>query len=203
MLINTMSHLNRDVDKQTLTDSVLTETRRNSGESKVSHIVLNERDPNQMNYGSSEEQNTPHLSETTMNFKLGLLVGPGAFRNILPARLRNRSYLPASPFQRDHSRRWPLPFPQRSVSEEVVIRPLWALIRDLDVWLGRLCPVSARKPGSVCVCVDGEVTCSPDRLCSLNTETLSWSYRFTAQQFEGFEVFTAGDDSVWTMSFHW
>lgn len=47
-------------------------------------------------------------------------------------------------FQYNHSRQWPLPFPNDSVSEEVMIRPLWALIRDLDVRLGRLHP-SARK----------------------------------------------------------
>lgn len=37
------------------------------------------------------------------------------------------------------------PFPHDLVPEEVVIWPLWALIRDLDVRLTWLHPASARK----------------------------------------------------------
>lgn len=59
--------------------------------------------------------------------------------------------------QYDRSRQWPLPFPNDSASEEVVFWPLWTLIRDLDVWLARLHPASARKLDSVCL--DAERNC--------------------------------------------
>lgn len=65
-----------------------------------------------------------------------------------------------------------------------MIRPLWALIRDLGLRLWRLRPASARKLDSVCLEAE---TCSMDRLClgiyaCLDTKALTRNNRFAARQ---------------------
>lgn len=66
--------------------------------------------------------------------------------------LRNRLYLLGFCSSVTTSGNKPLPFPNDSVSEEVVIWPLWAPITDLDVWLGGGSALLAPGSWTACVC---------------------------------------------------